>query len=112
MSKFFHVLQTVFKEGLKVEDHSQALLDSEIICDCLFTPFYLQFSPFLNENLPNGYPLPNLPLYIFWKQIIHRLVTRFTDGEEAGVMMDHTPEPHPYLTEMLPMTRFGTGELI
>lgn len=51
----------VFKEGLKVEDHSQALLDSEIVWDYLLTPFCLQFPPFLNENLPNGYPLPNLP---------------------------------------------------
>ena len=51
----------VFKEGLKVEDHSQALLDSEIVWDYLLTPFCPQFPPFLNENLPNGYPLPNLP---------------------------------------------------
>lgn len=52
----------VFKEGLKVEDHLQALLDSEIVWDCLLTPFCLQFSPFLNENLPNGNPMPDLPL--------------------------------------------------
>ena len=42
----------VFKEGLKVEDHLQALLDSEIVWDCLLTPFCLQFSPFFEWKSP------------------------------------------------------------